>query len=153
MSEAEDDWGSTSQDPNSLPSDGNSEATCYLDRPSHTQSNEDNGPLADITGKYLLKVKEENRLTQTTIQNIAKATSELFSVACNRLKRKVKETLKDANVETMPGIKAAFEEVISPFEDLDAKWMFPEFTRDKLPYVVCTYSYLYLHDLYHSCQK
>lgn len=96
--------------------------------------------MGDIAGKYLLKIKEENRLTQTTIQKVAQATSELFSVACRRLKRKVDEALNDANIEELPGIEDAFEEVIAPFQQLDAKWMLPEFTRDKLPYIVCTHT-------------
>ncbi|KAL9963157.1 hypothetical protein ACROYT_G032332 [Oculina patagonica] len=93
----------------------------------HVSANQTNDEakesLTDIAGKYLLKVKEENRLTQTTTQKIAEATSELFSVACRRLKRKVEETLKDANVEQLPGIEDAFEEIAAPFEQLDAKNM------------------------------
>ena len=118
--------------------DGNSAASFSADMCLHNQTN-DEGPLVDIMAKYLLKVKEENRLTQTTVEKIAKATSELFSVACRRLQRKVDETLKDANMEKLPGIDAAFEEVTAPFEQLDSKWMLPEFTRKKLPYVVCIY--------------
>ena len=71
------------------------------------------------------------------MQKVAQATSDLFSVACTRLKQKVDEALNKANIEQLPGIDAAFEEVMTPFEQLHAKWMLPEFTRDKLPYVVC----------------
>lgn len=117
-----------------LLSDENSECTSSEISPlNHTHSEE---PLAHIAGKYILKIKEENRLTQSTMQKVAQATSDLFSVACRRLKRKVEEALDDANLEKLPGIDDAFEEVITPFEQLNAKWMLAEFTRDKLPYVV-----------------
>lgn len=112
---------------------------------SANQTNEEaQESLTDIAGKYLLKVKEENRLTQTTTQKIAEATSQLFYVACRRLKQKVEETLKDANVERLPGIEDAFEEIAAPFEQLDAKWMLPEFSRKKLPYVVCSTFYTFI---------
>ena len=55
--------------------------------------------LTDLTAKYLFKIKEENRLTQSTIQKIAMCTADLFSVACRRLKRKVDQSLEDANIE------------------------------------------------------
>lgn len=124
----------------------NSEVVHSAERLLSNKTNDDEEPLVNITGKYLLKVKEENRLTQTTVQNIAKATSELFLVACRRLKQKIEETLKDENAKRFPEIEAAFEDVTSPFEQLNAKWMFPEFTRDKLPYVV---SYI----TFKSCQS
>lgn len=144
--EVEDYWNSTSQDPNPLLLHENSEVVNSAERFLSNKTNDDEEPLVNITGKYLLKVKEENRLTQTTVQNIAKATSELFLVACNRLKQKIEETLKDENAKRFPEIEAAFEDVTSPFEQLNAKWMFPEFTRDKLPYVV---SYI----TFKSCQS
>ena len=135
--QADDDcWDSVPQDANSPLSDGNSESTSSeICLPNQTHSEE---PLADIAGKYVLKIKEENRLTQSTMKKVAQATSDLFGVACRRLKRKVEEALNDANIEELPGIDAAFEEVVAPFEQLDAKWMLAEFTRDKLPYVVST---------------
>ena len=84
-----------------------------------------------------MKIKEENRLTQATIQRVALATSDLFSVACRRLKRKVEETLRHANIDELPGLEAAFEDFTSPSEQLQTKWMLAEFRREKLPYVVC----------------
>lgn len=133
--EVEDYWNSTSQDPNPLLLHENSVVVHSPERFLNNKTNDDAEPLVNITGKYLLKVEEENRLTQTTVQNIAKATSEIFRFACSRLKRKI-EKLKNKNAERFPGIEAAFEDVASAFERLNAKWMFPEFTRGKLPYVV-----------------
>lgn len=71
------------------------------------------------------------------MQKVAQATSDLFSVACTRLKRKVDEALNEANIEQLPGFDALFEEVMTPFQQLHAKWMLPEFSPNKLPYVVC----------------
>lgn len=74
--------------------------------------------LGDIMGKFLFKIKEQNRLTQTSTQRVAQATSDLFSVACRRLKGRVKETLEDAGVKQVPGLEAAFADFLFPFEDL-----------------------------------
>lgn len=100
---------------------------------NHSQHEE---PLTDIAGKYLVKIKEENRLTQTTMERVAQATSDLFQVTLRKLKRKVEETLKDANIDELPGLEDTFEEFNNPFEELQTKWMLREFTREKLPYVV-----------------
>ena len=134
-SEAQDPdyWDSIPEDANFPLSDDESTYS-EISPPSQTHSEE---PLANIAGKYIQKIKEENRLTQSTMQKVSQATSGLFSVACTRLKQKVDEALNKANIEQLPGIDAAFEEVMTPFEQLHAKWMLPEFTRDKLPYVVC----------------
>ena len=45
-------------------------------------------PLTNSTGRYLLKIKEENRLTQTATQRVGQATSDLFSATFRRLQRK-----------------------------------------------------------------
>lgn len=94
-------------------------------------------PLTDLTAKYLFKIKEENRLTQSTVQKIAMCTADLFSVACRRLKRKVDQSLEDANIEDLPGLDAVFEEFIYPFEDLQTICMTSQFQRHEfLSYVV-----------------
>ncbi|KAK2562634.1 hypothetical protein P5673_014324 [Acropora cervicornis] len=69
-------------------------------------------------GKYLFKIKEQNRLTQTFTQRFGEAKSDLFGVACRRLKRRVEETLDDAGIEQVPGLEAAFADFLFPFEDL-----------------------------------
>jgi len=93
-------------------------------------------PLVDIAGKYLFKIKEENGFTQTSIQRVAQATSELFSAACRRLKRRIDETLEDAGIEELPALETTFEDFIFPFEDLKTTWMLTEFQKQSLPYVV-----------------
>ena len=93
-------------------------------------------PLTNLTGRYLLKIKEENRLTQTTTQRVAQATSDLFSATFRRLKRKIEQTLENADIKEVPGLEAVFDEFIFPYEDLQTKWMTGEFQRDKMSYVV-----------------
>lgn len=90
----------------------------------------------DITGKYLFKIKEENRLMQTTIQRVAQGTSDLFSVACRRLKRRVDETIEDADIDEVLRLDATFADFVHPFEDLKTMWMLTEFPNYSLPYVV-----------------
>ena len=64
-------------------------------------------------------------------------TADLFSVACRRLKRKVDQSLEDANIEDVPGLDAVFEEFIYPFEDLQTICMTSQFQRHEfLSYVV-----------------
>ena len=110
---------------------GNSSSDINSQNETHSEE-----PLIDLTGKYLLKIKEENRLTQTTIKKVALATSELFSVTCRRLKRKVEQILEDANIEEVPGLDAVFDEFISPFEDFQTAWMMSQFQRNEMSYVV-----------------
>ena len=92
-------------------------------------------PLTNLTGRYLLKIKEENRLTQTTTQRVAQATSDLFSATFRRLKRKIEQTLENADIKEVPGLEAVFDEYMFPYEDLQTKWMTGEFQRDKMSYV------------------
>ncbi|KAK2555253.1 hypothetical protein P5673_023237, partial [Acropora cervicornis] len=93
-------------------------------------------PLTDLTAKYLFKIKEENRLTQSTVQKIAMCTADLFSVSCRRLKRNIDQSLEDANIEDVPGLDAVFEEFIYPFEDLQTICMTTQFQRHEfLSYV------------------
>ena len=92
-------------------------------------------PLTNLTGRYLLKIKEENRLTQTTTQRVAQATSDLFSATFRRLKRKIEQTLENADIKEVPGLEAVFDESMFPYEDLQTKWITGEFQRDKMSYV------------------
>ena len=92
-------------------------------------------PLANLTGRYLLKIKEENRLTQTTTQRVAHSSSDLFSATFRRLKRKIEQTLENADIKGVPGLEAVFDELMFPYEDLQTKWMTGEFQQEKMSYV------------------
>ena len=92
-------------------------------------------PLTNLTGRYLLKIKE-NRLPPTITQKVAQATPDLFSATFRRLKRKIEQTLENADIKEVPGLGAVFDEFIFPYEDLQTKWMTGEFQRDKMSYVV-----------------
>jgi len=96
-------------------------------------------PLSDITQKYLFKIKGEHKLTQAATHGIAKATSELFKVASERLKSRVSRCLEEMDIAEVPAeIEAAFEEFDRPKEELEKKWM--NFEPNEITsnyYVVC----------------
>ncbi|XP_031549051.1 uncharacterized protein LOC116286639 [Actinia tenebrosa] len=84
-----------------------------------------------MTGKYLFKIREENRLPQVSVQKVAQATSELLTVAMKGLKRKVDEILTDHNVGQLHEIDEAFEDCVTPFQHLKTTWMLSQF-QDKM---------------------
>ena len=81
----------------------------------------------NIARKYLFKIKEENRLTQTSVQRVAQETSDLLRVACRRLKRRIEETLEDAGIKELPALEATFEDFLFLFKDLKTTWMLTRF--------------------------
>ena len=74
---------------------------------------------------YLAKIKEENRIPQRTVENIAFATSRLFQGALHNLQRSLTETLQNANIvlEDITGATECFEELSDCFDGLAKGWL------------------------------
>lgn len=74
---------------------------------------------------YLVKIKEENRIPQRTVENIAFATSRLFQGALHNLQRSLTETLQNANIvlEDITGATECFEELSDCFDGLAKGWL------------------------------
>lgn len=76
---------------NSVPAEGNSiSASDELDTDfSHQDHNSINETpsLKDLAARYLMKIKEGNKLSNKATQNIVGATSLLFDIAFDRLEK------------------------------------------------------------------
>ena len=95
--------------------------------------------VQDKAAKFLLKVKEENRLGQTTMQKITGAASKFFRGTLQMLKRKLTDSLENEfNVEStdISGFEEAFEEIDDPFEGLNTAWQQKEYFKNHLSFVV-----------------
>ena len=90
---------------------------------------------------YLVKIKEENRIPQRTVENIAFETSRLFQGALHNLQSSLTETLRNADVvlEDIPGAADCFDELSDCFEGLAKGWLPSD---EKLPCVVGKHWYL-----------
>lgn len=117
--------------------DQNSEL-CSISEPDRTEPVD----LHDLVGTYLIKIKEENRLTSKATQQIARATSQLFHTAVNQLKRRIQDCLSDAdvNMEDNPGISEAFTNVSDPFDGLTTTLLQEEFYKSNDKFVVSIYT-------------
>ena len=60
--------------------------------------------------KFLFKIKEENKLTQKCLQQIASATKQLLEGSIQRIKRKAEDCLSNAGINSsnVPGFDDAF---------------------------------------------
>ena len=74
---------------------------------------------------YLVKIKEENRIPQRTVENIAFATSWLFQGALHNLQRCLTETLQSANIvlEDITEVTECFKELSDCFDGLAKGWL------------------------------
>ena len=74
---------------------------------------------------YLVKVKEENRIPQRTVQNIAYATSRLFQGALVYLQEDLRECLNADNIELndIPGAVDCFDKISHCLDGLEKGWI------------------------------
>ena len=110
---------------------------------SSDNESEESSKSENVTGtalqqkalNYLVKIKEENRIPQRTVENIAFATSRLFQGALLNLRRNLAQTLRNADVvmEDIPGATDCFEELSDCFDGLEKGWLPSD---AKLPCVV-----------------
>ena len=110
---------------------------------SSDNESEESSKSENVTGtalqqkalNYLIKIKEENRIPQRTVANIAFATSRLFQGALFNLRRNLAQTLQNADVvlEDIPGATDCFDELSDCFDGLGKGWLPSD---EKLPCVV-----------------
>ena len=93
-------------------------------------------PLTNLTGRHLLKSERRKQAHPNHNTKSCTVSSDLFGATFRRLKRKIEQTLENADIKEVPGLEAVFDEFIFPYEDLQTKWMTGEFQRDKMSYVV-----------------
>ena len=74
----------------------------------------------DNLSKFLFKIKEENKLTKTCVQQIAALSKMLFQGAVSRIKRNVENCLQSDGVEcsNIPGFDAVFSDEALEYSDV-----------------------------------
>lgn len=74
----------------------------------------------DNLSKFLFKIKEENKLTQTCVQQIATVTKKLFQGAVSRIKRNAEQCLSKGGVDSanIPGFDAVFSDEVLDYNDV-----------------------------------
>lgn len=70
--------------------------------------------------KFLFKIKEENKLTQKSLQKIAIATKQLFQGSIQRIKRKAEDCLAEAGIDSgdIPGFQDSFQDEMDEYNDI-----------------------------------
>ena len=74
----------------------------------------------DNLSKFLFKIKEENKLTQTCVQQIATVTKKLLQGAVGRIKRNAEQCLSNGGVDSssVPGFDAMFSDELLDYNDV-----------------------------------
>ena len=100
--------------------------------------------------KFLFKIKEENKLTQKSLQQIAIATKQLVQGSIQRIKRKADSCLLSAGINSrdVPGFDDAFLDDILDCNNIEAMASNVETYHKKencnIPFVVrLTFIYFY----------
>ena len=76
--------------------------------------------IGDNLSKFLFEIKEENKLTQMCVQQIATVTKKLFQGAVSRIKRNAEQCLSNSGVDSanIPGFDAAFSYEVLDYNDI-----------------------------------
>lgn len=94
----------------------------------------------DNLSKFLFKIKEENKLTKTCVQQIATLSKKLFQGAVSRIKRNVENCLQSDGVEcsNIPGFDAVFSDEALEYSDVMLSNLETLHKREdrNMPYVV-----------------
>lgn len=87
---------------------------------------------------FLLKLKEQRKMTQVAVDDVVEGSRALFSETMMRVQASVKATLSEAGVDpdSITGFSEAFDKVADPFHGLDTCCLQENYFRDKLHLVV-----------------
>jgi len=136
---------------NLLPADGNSisGSDVYADTNCSDQDDSlvnETPSLQDLSARYILKIKKGNQISNKAAQNIVSTTSLLFSVAFEKLEKKIIDSLTQVgfDIQDVPGIDEAFDEFSSPFDGLMSTWSQSQYLKHDPKFVVCSQCYDYI---------
>ena len=87
---------------------------------------------------FLLKLKEQQRISQTAIDTIVRDSGDLFQFTIARLQANVKATIADSgiDVDAISGLDGAFANISDPFSELDTAYLQEKFYKEKLGLIV-----------------
>ena len=90
---------------------------------------------------FLLKLKEQRRISQVAVDEIVYGCKSLFCRTIVRVQAGVRAKLAESGVDpsTIDGLDSAFEDVSNPFESLETSYLQEKYFRDTLGLVVSVY--------------
>lgn len=99
-------------------------ANAVATQDENKDSEEEIYAVSDLSAKYLIKIQEDNKLTDKATQKIVTATWQLFNSTIQTLKRKVHTCLAMENInwEHADGLNKAFDDAACPFGNLTSTW-------------------------------
>lgn len=97
---------------------------------------------------FLLKLKEQRRITQVAIDDIVQGCQGLLSVTIDRVQAIIKAKLAESGVDLnqIEGLDDSFKQVIDPFEGIETCHLQERYFRETLGLIVsCRGTYMYLY--------
>ena len=106
---------------------------------------------------FILKLKEQRRVSQVAVDDIVESCKSLFSQTIVRVQAGVRAKLAEAGIEphAIDGLGGVFDDVTDPFQGLETCHLQEKYFRDELGLVVsylmgmaficiCTYMFIYV---------
>lgn len=92
---------------------------------------------------FLLKLKEQQRITQVALDDVVNGSRALFSETINRVQASVEANLAETGFDpdSIPGLRDAFRNVADPFKDLETQFLQQKYFRDKFNLIVSKLRY------------
>lgn len=116
-------------------------------QPANKTMMDNNQTEEDVATKYIIKIREENKLTQKCTRQIAHVTELYIRQSLHNLKRKIDECLagEGIDIQEISGYEDAFSGSLPSFETLSSDLVTHHREgKVQLPYVVIFYYYFKL---------
>lgn len=101
--------------------------------------------MRQSSGLFLLKLKEQRRISQVAIDDIVDGCRSLFSQTVARVQAGVNAKLAEFGVDpdSVTGLDSAFKDVSNPFQGLETCYLQEKYFRDTLGLIVSLpYAYM-----------
>lgn len=98
----------------------------------------DAGAMRKASSLFLLKLKEQWRVSQVAVDDIVSSSRGLFDDTIKRVQANVNAKLAESGVDpdTVTGLDDAFSTVSDPFLGLETSYLQEKFYRDELGLIV-----------------
>lgn len=116
----------------------------------------DEEELRKSSALFLIKLKEQRRISQVAIDDVVGGCISLFSHTVHRLQAGVRAKLAESGVDPsmVDGLESVFEDVTNPFKGLETCYLQEKYFRDTLGLVVSANYYnilIILYPIYSFC--
>ena len=108
-------------------------------------------PTKRSAALFLMKAKNEGRLTQSALNSVVHSTSDLCHQVVHRLKRKFSEAIEESTI-TEADKRSLVEKMSSieyePFEGITTEYQQGKFYKENFDYLVCMYVHAGIQHVY-----